>query len=87
MSTMKYNTLMMMMLAMGMMGSSMMPQSQFEALSDEEKQAFNDRMKKKYRLTLLKRGVKEFTIDGITVLAINEKNAQRKVNNIKSKLR
>ncbi len=39
------------------------------------------RAKSKYEYNLLSRGCKQFTISGVTVIALNEKNAQRKVNN------
>ena len=45
-------------------------------LSRERKQELQNEILKEH-------GVKQFTIDGITVMAINEKNAIRKVNRIK----
>ena len=43
---------------------------------------FHERLKKHKQDLLLKRGLKEFTIDGHTVLALNEKNAIRKINKL-----
>jgi hypothetical protein len=35
---------------------------------------------------MIKKGLSEFTIDGITVLALNRKNAQRKIDKLKLRL-
>lgn len=43
-----------------------------------------ERMKQGYRDVLKRKGVKEWTIDGITVMARNEKTAIRKVKFLKS---
>jgi len=42
--------------------------------------------KRRYSEILRDKGVKQYTIDGITVTAINEKSAIKKVNKIKAKL-
>jgi hypothetical protein len=42
--------------------------------------------KRKAKEILKKKGMKEFTFDGITVLSLNEKNAIRKIGNIKKLL-
>ena len=55
-------------------------------LSFEEIQQLQIRASINRKHRLLKRGNKEFTIDGITVIALNNKNAIRKVNNIKKQL-
>ena len=44
---------------------------------------FHERLKEHKRELLLKRGLKEFTIDGYTVIALNEKNATRKIKKLK----
>ena len=43
----------------------------------------HERLKEHKRELLLKRGLKEFTIDGYTVIALNEKNATRKIKKLK----
>lgn len=51
---------------------------------DEEKfMPDNDASAARYKRNLKDKGVRDFTIDGITVQARDEKNAIRKVNNIK----
>lgn len=44
---------------------------------------FYERLRKHKQDLLIKRGLKEFTIDGYTVIALNEKNAKRKINKLK----
>ena len=59
----------------------------YDSLTDAEKAELEERTKVKYKSVLLKKGIKEWNIDGVTVLAINEKNAQRKAKNIKEQLK
>ena len=73
-------------MAMGMMGSSLIAESEYNHLTDGQKENLIKMAKERYRLILLKKGVREWNMDGITVLALNEKNAKRKANNIKQKL-
>ena len=63
----------------GMFYPGMANEKSYELLTDEQKRALIQRMKVKQREVMLKKGLKEFTIDGVTVLALNEKNAKRKV--------
>ena len=54
-----------------------------DPLTEEDKKRLIQRKQNKIKSNLLKKGVKEFTIDGITVMARNKKNAIRKIENIK----
>jgi hypothetical protein len=59
----------------------------FYRLSDKELKELVLISKEKRRCLLLsKPGVSEYTFEGITVIARNEKNAIRKINNIKKQL-
>jgi hypothetical protein len=74
-----YAMLLALMASGGMMGSGIPDEKSYELLTDEQKRAWMQRLKDKQRDVMLKKGLKEFTIDGVTVLALNEKNAKRKV--------
>ena len=52
-------------------------------LTDEEKEEVKRVYEQRKTERMKKRGLKEFEIDGIKVLALNEKNAIRKINNLK----
>lgn len=56
------------------------------AISTEDWNAYTKRKEQMLQQMMLERGAKEWTIDGITVIVRNEKNALRKVNNIKQQL-
>ena len=69
-----------------LMGLAMMMDNSGHSLAPDKGETieeFHERLKKHKQDLLLKRGLKEFTIDGITVIALNEKNAARKVKKIK----
>lgn len=72
---------MMMMFAMmsGKMGMATKDTRTIESMSEDEIKNLIEFHKKRYKQILLKKGLREFTIDGIKVCAINEKNAKRKV--------
>lgn len=55
-------------------------------LSLSEQQAIQLQIQKRLLKINLKRGLKEFTRDGITVLALNQANADRKINRVKQRL-
>jgi len=57
-----------------------------QPLTEEDKKRLIQRKQNKIKANLLEKGVKEFTIDGITVMARNEKNAIRKIENIKKQV-
>ena len=78
-----YEALLMMYMALGASDNNFrMPTKEtYESLTDEEKRDLERRIKEKRKEVMLKKGLKEFTIHGITVLALNEKNAKRKVKN------
>jgi hypothetical protein len=78
-----------MMMAMGGMFPSAgynTEEKSYSLLTDEDKARIMARMKEEKRRLLLKKGIKEFTFDGFTVLALNEKNAERKYYNYKKQL-
>ena len=75
----QYAMLLALMTGGGMMGAGIPDEKSYELLTDDQKRALIKRMKAKQRLIMLKKGLKEFTIDGVTVLALNQKNAERKV--------
>ena len=72
---------MMMMFAMmsGEMGMATRETRTIESMSEDEIKNLIEFHKERYKKVLLKKGLKEFTIDGITVCAINERNAKKKV--------
>jgi len=74
-----YAMLLALMAGGGIFYPEMANEKSYELLTDEQKRALIQRMKVKQREVMLKKGLKEFTIDGVTVLALNEKNAKRKV--------
>lgn len=54
---------------------------------DPEREAKRKKiLDQRYQENLNKRGIREFIIDGVTVMAINKKNAERKVRKLKNKL-
>lgn len=57
-----------------------------QELTPADLEYFKELAKRKQKEIKLQTGCKEFTIDGITVIALNEKNAIRKVNAIKKQL-
>lgn len=76
-----------MMAMMGAMGGlDPMLGHSYQPLSDDEMRRLKAYIKRQNDLSLISKGVIQWTIDGITVLAINKKNAIRKVNNIKRDL-
>ena len=77
-----------MMLMMAMMGSMSSPGSHhWEELTAEDIAEIK-RVREASKLNRMKkRGMKEWDMDGFTVLALNEKNAIRKINNLKDKLK
>jgi hypothetical protein len=84
---MKVSGLYALMLMTGMMfdpslGGSGGSSSRRHELTDEEIEHLKKVFKEKQRRLLLKQGMKEFSYYGITVIALNEKNAMRKINNI-----
>ena len=78
----QYAMLLALMAGGGMMGAGMPDEKSYELLTDEQKRELMQRIKAKQREVMLKKGLKEFTINGVTVLALNEKNAKRKINNL-----
>jgi hypothetical protein len=50
----------------------------YSDLTDEEKINLEKFYKEKYKKLLLKKGLKEFEIEGIKILALNKKNAIKK---------
>lgn len=88
-----YNKLVMMALTYGAMfddsfihgGRSM--GSRRRELSKSEKDYLDQVIQRKISTLKLKRGCKEFSIDGITIIALNEKNAIRKINNLKERIK
>ena len=54
-------------------------------LTPEEIERIKQRYTEYQKQLLLKKGLKEFTIEGITVIALNEKNAKRKIFRILTK--
>ena len=63
----------------GGMGMASRDTKTIESMTEDEIKNLIEFHKERYKEILLKKGLKEFTIDGHTVCAINEKNAQRKV--------
>lgn len=55
-------------------------------LSDEEKEHLKKQFQYNKKKLMLNKGLKEFTIDNITVIALNEKNAIRKIAKIKREI-
>lgn len=49
--------------------------------TDEDKKAMMERIASERKRLLLIKGVKEFEYDGVTIIAINQKNADRKYQN------
>ena len=62
-------------------------QSEKIILTDEDKKEINELRKKSdlegHRQRLLNKGLIEFEIEGFNIIALNYKNALRKINNIK----
>lgn len=56
------------------------------ALTKEEIEELKKARANKAKQMLLDKGCKEFDIDGFKIIALNEKNAIRKINNIKKQL-
>ena len=81
-----YSQLMMLAMAGSFIEQDYYNKPAINKLSFEEIQQLQIRASINRKHRLLKRGNKEFTIDGITVIALNNKNAIRKVNNIKKQL-
>ena len=81
----RFNALMAMYLAAGLHSSpfSDIKEDDYNSLSDEEKLEYERKIKARYKDILLKKGLKEYTFDGITVIALNEKNAKRKIKKLK----
>jgi len=50
----------------------------YEDLTDEEKQNIKRYYEARKKELLFKKGLKEFCFGGITIIALNEKNAKRK---------
>jgi hypothetical protein len=74
-----YEIMMMSYLAMGLSGASFPSESEYCAMSEEERLDFERKMREKHNEILLSKGCKEFVIDGHTIIALNKKNAQRKL--------
>lgn len=62
-------------------------ENDYKPLTPEEMERYKLLLKQRQIDILKQKGCKEFTIDGITVIALNEKNAIRKINNIKKILK
>ena len=71
---------------MGMFGPNYGGFGETMKLTPEEIEELNRIRLKKQKEIKLSRGLKEWDIDGITVIALNKKNAIRKANNIKKLL-
>jgi hypothetical protein len=65
---------------------SLSKKEEYQHLTDDEKRDLEERVMEKYKKVMIKKGLSEFTIDGITVLALNRKNAQRKIDKLKLRL-
>lgn len=67
------------------LGGDFMPSiyDERKILTDEQLEIKRKKNKERYKYILIKKGVRLFNIDGIEVIAINEKNAIRKANKIK----
>ena len=50
----------------------------YEELTDEEKQNLKRYYEQKKKELLLKRGLREYCFNGVSIIALNEKNAKRK---------
>ena len=77
---------MMMLAAMGtMMDINATPNEiEIKELTNDEIEEIKRVRSAKVKMLMLKRGMSEYTIDGITVIALNENNAIRKVKRIKA---
>jgi hypothetical protein len=54
--------------------------------NENDREEFEKKIKERYKKILLKKGIKEYTFGNITVLALNEKNAKRKISNIEKQI-
>ena len=71
-------------MAYAMMGTLMPPWMRHDIeLTEEQKEYIKKIREEKAKERKLQRGLKEWNIDGIKVIALNEKNAIRKANKIK----
>ena len=70
-------------MAMGVMSSDPSLGGYYDSLSPDEIKDLERRREQNRIKQLKSQGVKEWTIDGFTVWARDEKNAMRKVNNAK----
>jgi len=55
--------------------------------TDEDKRALLERINSERKRQLLKKGCSEFNFGEVTIIALNEKNVQRKYDNYKNKLK
>lgn len=70
-------------MALGAGGDFHGSNSHYTEPTEEEKKRAIERRNRQAKANVLAKGAKEWTIDGITVIARNEKNAIRKIENIK----
>ena len=67
--------------------SGSLPNNYYEELTPEERGCLEKRIAEKRLQVLKKKGIKEWDIEGVTIYALNKRNAERKYNNIMKQLK